>query len=89
MDSAKIKSAKNFPIHSLLQDLDFNYSVLKNISPSITLIPKFDYQLSAIINKRPKGPNIVHLSTMTCHLFDRSARATISVYTHRPEKNTN
>ena len=31
------------------------------------------------INKRPKGPHIVHLSTM-CHLFDRSARAAIFVY---------
>ena len=30
-------------------------------------------------NKRPKGPHIVHLSTM-CHLFDRSARAEIFVY---------
>ena len=27
-------------------------------------------------NKRPKGPHIVHLSTM-CHLFDRLARAAI------------
>ena len=31
-------------------------------------------------NKRPKGPHIVHLSTM-CHLFYRSARAAIFVYT--------
>ena len=30
-------------------------------------------------NKRPKGPHIVHLSTM-CHIFDRSARAAIFVY---------
>ena len=30
-------------------------------------------------NKRPKGPHIVHLSTM-CHLFNRSARAAIFVY---------
>ena len=28
---------------------------------------------------RPKGPHIVHLSTM-CHLFDRSARAAIFIY---------
>ena len=32
-----------------------------------------------ICNKRPKGPHIVHLSTM-CNLFDRSARAEIFVY---------
>ena len=32
-----------------------------------------------ISNKRPKGPHIVHLSTM-CQLFDRSARAEIFVY---------
>ena len=31
-----------------------------------------------IANKRPKGPHIVHLSTM-CHLFEESARATIFV----------
>ena len=30
-------------------------------------------------NKRPKGPHIVHLSTIG-HLFDRSARAEIFVY---------
>ena len=30
----------------------------------------------SIINKRPKGPHIVHLSTM-CHLFDGLARAAI------------
>ena len=29
-------------------------------------------------NKRPKGPHIMHLSTM-CHLFDRSARTAIFV----------
>ena len=32
-----------------------------------------------MFNKRPKGPHIVHLSTM-CQLFDRSARAEIFVY---------
>ena len=31
------------------------------------------------INKRPKGPHIVHLSTM-CHLFEESAKADIFVY---------
>ena len=31
-----------------------------------------------IINKRPKWPHIVHLSTM-CHLFNGSARATVFV----------
>ena len=30
-------------------------------------------------NKRPKGPHIVHLSTM-CHLFEGSARTAIFVY---------
>ena len=30
-------------------------------------------------NKRPKGPHIVHLSTM-CHLFEESAKADIFVY---------
>ena len=30
-------------------------------------------------NKRPKGPHIVHLSTM-CHLFEKSAKAYIFVY---------
>ena len=32
-----------------------------------------------IPNKRPKGPHIVHLSTM-CHLFEESAKADIFVY---------
>ena len=36
------------------------------------------------INKRPKGPHIVHLSTM-CHLFDRTTKTAIFVW---PE-NTN
>ena len=31
------------------------------------------------INKRPKGPHIVHLSTM-CNLFEESAKADIFVY---------
>ena len=31
------------------------------------------------VNKRPKGPHIVHLSTM-CHLFEESAKADIFVY---------
>ena len=31
------------------------------------------------LNKRPKGPRIVHLSTM-CHLFEQSAMADIFVY---------
>ena len=31
------------------------------------------------LNKRPKGPHIVHLSTM-CHLFEESAKADIFVY---------
>ena len=31
------------------------------------------------VNKRPKGPQIVHLSTMY-HLFEESARAAIFVY---------
>ena len=35
--------------------------------------------LNTYINKRPKGPHIVHLSTM-CHLFDRLARAVIFIY---------
>ena len=35
-------------------------------------------------NKRPKGPHIVHLSTM-CHLFDESVRAVILI----GPKNTN
>ena len=30
-------------------------------------------------NKRPKGPHIVHLSTM-CHLFEESAKEDIFVY---------
>ena len=30
-------------------------------------------------NKRPKGPHIVHPSTM-CHLFEESARAAVFVY---------
>ena len=30
-------------------------------------------------NKRPKGPHIVHLSTM-CNLFEESAKADIFVY---------
>ena len=34
--------------------------------------------LNKYINKRPKGPHIVHLSTM-CHLFDRSARVVIFI----------
>ena len=36
-----------------------------------------DYQLK--FDKRPKGPHIVHLSTM-CHLFEESAKADIFVY---------
>ena len=32
-----------------------------------------------LINKRPKGPHIVHLSTM-CHLFEESAREAIFVF---------
>ena len=32
-----------------------------------------------IKDKRPKGPHIVHLSTM-CHLFEKSAKADIFVY---------
>ena len=30
------------------------------------------------INKRPKGPHIVHLSTI-CHLFEESAKANIFI----------
>ena len=36
------------------------------------------------VNKRPKGPHIVHPSTM-CHLFEESARAAI-FDTDLPEK---
>ena len=32
-----------------------------------------------ILNKRPKGPHIVHLSTI-CHLFEESAKADIFDY---------
>ena len=35
-------------------------------------------------NKRPKGPHIVHLSTM-CHLFDRLARAA-SYFSDQPKQ---
>ena len=38
-------------------------------------------------NKRPKGPHIVHLSTM-CNLFEESARATMLFFPIGP-KNTN
>ena len=38
----------------------------------------FGYRYN-FLNKRPKGPHNVHLSTM-CYLFDRSARVTIFVY---------
>ena len=38
-------------------------------------------------NKRPKGPHIVHLSTM-CHLFDGLARAAI-LFFRSAQKNTN
>ena len=38
-------------------------------------------------NKRPKGPNIMHLNTM-CHLFDRLARAAI-LFFWSARKNTN
>ena len=38
-------------------------------------------------NKRPKGPHIVHLSTM-CHLFEESVKADIFVYSSA-RKNTN
>ena len=31
------------------------------------------------VNKRPKGPHIVHLSTM-CHLYEESAKMDIFVY---------
>ena len=41
--------------------------------------PTFRKILTSKKNKRPKGPHIVHLSTMW-HIFDRSARADISVY---------
>ena len=37
-----------------------------------------------LTNKRPKGPHIVHLSTM-CHLFDGLARAA-SYFSNQPEK---
>ena len=36
------------------------------------------------LNKRPKGPHIVHLSTM-CHLFEESTRQKF-LFTDRPEK---
>ena len=50
---------------------------------------KLNRHVSAYVfwNQRPKGPHIVHLSTM-CHLFHRLARAAISCYSNRP-KNTN
>ena len=35
--------------------------------------------LNKYINKRPKGPHIVHLSTM-CHLFEESAKVDIFVH---------
>ena len=38
----------------------------------------FGYRYN-FLNKRPKGPHKVHLSTM-CYLFDGSARVTIFVY---------
>ena len=41
--------------------------IVTNIHPCHTKIKR---------NKRPKGPHIVHLSTM-CHLFDGLARAAI------------
>ena len=41
--------------------------------------PPHFLHLNRYINKRPKGPHIVHLSTM-CHLCDRSARAVIFIY---------
>ena len=40
----------------------------------ISATPPF-LHLNKYINKRPKGPHILHLSTIfMCHLFDRSAR---------------
>ena len=44
--------------------------------------PKFHYNGIIMVwryNKRPKGPHIVHLSTM-CHLFEESAKAEIFVH---------
>ena len=43
-----------------------------------TLVRKFGV-CSEILNKRPKGPHIVHLRTM-CHLFKESTKADIFVY---------
>ena len=46
---------------------------------TVATIIHLSYSLEILINKRPKGPHIVHLSTM-CRLFDRSARTEIFVY---------
>ena len=54
---------KNWPINMNIQD--GQCTVLKNNNEF------FELQIS--FNKRPKGPHIVHLSTM-CHLFDGLAR---------------
>ena len=58
-------------------------SVCLFVCPSICLsvIP------SRLQNKRPKGPHIVHLSTM-CHLFERSAKGG-HFYLMIGQKNTN
>ena len=37
------------------------------------------YVLKGCVKKRPKGPHIVHLSTI-CHLFEESAKADLFVY---------
>ena len=78
------------PSHSYLQDLEreprqaaaaprrlqnFAYFILNSIGIMAFLTRE---------NKRPKGPHIVHLSTIS-HLFDRSARRKF-LFTHRPEK---
>ena len=63
----------------------FTMKVMVKITSSLTLVSlekgfiRWVCMPNMKWNKRPKGPHIVHLSTM-CHLFDRSARAAIFVY---------
>ena len=56
----------------VMADFVFRYIYMQLCNPIFLHLNKY-------INKRPKGPHIVHLSTM-CHLFDRSARAVIFIY---------
>ena len=56
---------------------EISYEDIRELNIYLQIIEEIFKYLN--VNKRPKGPHIVYLSTM-CHLFDRSARAEIFVY---------